>query len=315
MSDLDLIIQIMGGLGNQLFQYALGRRLQLERKARVRFDLDLFNEHNERSPNLQKYRTHVPLITAADRIAIRASFGRTLSKSIGFLKPVIKPFLFERYFDSHQGLDPKPLQLIGRWYISGWWQSPGYFRSIRQTILEEFQPAETLNQIDEELKKQITDVNSVCVHIRRGDYVTNPKYNREFKTQPAEYYHDCMRELEDRLDNPRFFIFTDDPKWARQNITGNVTHVDNHDGSSDYIDLHLMSRCRHFITANSTFSWWAAWLSPHEDKTVIVPKIWRLPAVGPPPDLIPADWQLGPKVSTETSDSGVLSDETVGARQ
>jgi hypothetical protein len=129
--------------------------------------------------------------------------------------------------------------------------------------------------------------------------VTHPIYSKETKVQPAEYYHDCMREMEDRLENPRFFIFSDDPKWARQNITGNATHVDNHDGSSDFIDLYLMSRCRHFVASNSTFSWWAAWLSPNSQKIVIVPKVWKFEMKGPPPDLVPGDWQIGPKVSTE----------------
>ena len=171
-------------------------------------------------------------------------------------------------------------------------------------ILEEFQPTEALAKSDAELAKTIDDSNAVCVHIRRGDYVTNPKYSREFKTQPAEYYHDCMRELKDRLENPRFFIFSDDLAWARENITGNATHVGNHDGNSDFIDLHLMSRCRHFITANSSFSWWAAWLSSYEQKVVIVPNVWRLPAQGPPPDLVPVDWQIGPALNTETRRHG-----------
>jgi hypothetical protein len=299
MSDLDLIIQLTGGLGNQLFQYALARRLQIERTARVRFDLSLFDEHNERAINVRKYRTHLTEVSAMDRLAIRLSFGRTLSKAAAVLKPIARPVLFERFFDAHQGCDPRILQLTGRWYLSGWWQSPEYFDSIRSILLQEFQPADPLNETDAELRKKIENSNAVCVHIRRGDYVTDPKYNKEFKAQSAAYYHDCMRELQIRLNHPKFFLFTDDPAWAKQNITGDVTHVDHHDGNSDYIDLHLMSRCRHFITANSTFSWWAAWLSPYKRKTVIVPKVWRLPAQGPPADLVPADWQIGPMISTE----------------
>jgi hypothetical protein len=312
---LDLIIQMMGGLGNQLFQYALGRRLQIERNANVRFDLIQFNQHNERALNLKKYRTHLTEVSPIDRMALRLSFGRTVSRVAALLKPIARPFLFERYFDPHAGFQPHVMDLAGRWYLSGWWQSPKYFQSIRPTILQEFQPADPLCATDAELLKKIDDSNSVCVHIRRGDYVTNPKYSKEFKCQSAEYYGGCMREMEDRLTRPRFYIFSDDPKWARENITGDVVYVDHHDGSSDYIDLHLMSRCRHFITANSTFSWWAAWLATCPEKKVIVPDIWRLPAQGPPPDLVPADWQIGPKVSTEGSDplaprsAGVLMQE------
>ncbi len=299
MSDLELIVQMMGGIGNQLFQYALARRLELERKANVRFDLGMFDENCERALSIRKYRTTVREVSTIDRATTRLSFGRSFAKITSHLGRLGKPLLWQRHFDQANGFEPEILKLTGRHYLSGWWQSPAYFDSIAPTIRNEFQPQNPMTGADAELEKKIINVNAVSVHIRRGDLVTHPIYSKETKVQPAEYYRDGMREMEERLDNPMFFVFSDDPAWARENITGNVTYVDNHDGSSDYVDLYLMSRCRHFVASNSTFSWWAAWLSRNAGKIVIVPSVWKFKVKGPPPDLVPDDWQVGPRHSTE----------------
>ena len=296
MSDLDCIIYLSGGLGNQMFQYALGRRLQLEGGADVRFDLSLYKVKTDRALTLAKYRTRVKEISAIDKMTMRLSFGRTLGRIAPLLHPVRKQMLWEIREDTRKGFDREIIDLTGRWYLRGWWHHPEYFENLRPRLLEEFQPAASLTRLDREIWSRINDVNAVCLHVRRGDYVSHPVYSKQLKVQSADYYNACLAEMADRLEDPHIFVFSDDPAWARENIRGDapITFMDKNDGSSDYIDLYLMSHCRHFITANSTFSWWAAWLGKNPDKIVIAPPIWGYDGSGPTPGLIPSSWQLGP---------------------
>ena len=296
MSSLNCIIQMMGGIGNQLFQYAIGKRLEIDRKARVRYDLSMYANQAERALSIRKYKTDVPELTAMDRATMRVSFGKKFSKVKSIINPLAGGLLWNVLEDRIIGFEPRVMEITGRWYLRGYWQVPAYFDSIRPLILDQFQPVNPIPKSDQELQKQIADVNAVSVHIRRGDLLTHPIYSKETKVQTADYYQASIRELADRVENPRFFVFSDDPKWCRENICGHdqITYVDNHDGSTDYVDLFLMSRCRHFITANSTFSWWGAWLSSNENKIVIVPTVWKFEMNGPPPGLVPSSWQIGP---------------------
>ena len=296
MSGLDCIIQMMGGIGNQLFQYAIGKKLEIDRKAAVRFDLGMYQNQSERALSIRKYKTFVPQITATDRATMRVSFGQKFSKVKSLLKPVAGGLMWNVLEDRIIGFEPRVMEITGRWYLRGYWQVPAYFDSIRPLILEQFQPVEPISKIDQELQKRILDVNAVSVHIRRGDLLTHPIYSKETKVQTADYYEASIRELAERVEHAHFFVFSDDPQWCRENIKGHdrITYVDNHDGSTDYVDLYLMSRCRHFVTANSTFSWWGAWLSAHEKKIVIVPTVWKFEMKGPPPGLVPNNWQIGP---------------------
>jgi len=205
--------------------------------------------------------------------------------------------------DRQNGFDAGVRQLSGNWYLHGWWQSQEYFAPIRPVLRREFELREGLSGRDLELQKRIESCNAVCVHVRRGDIVSSPRYSKIYRALGWEYFGPCVAEMRRRVDKPHFFVFSDDPQWCRENITGaDFTHVDQHDGATDYVDFALMSRCRHFVTANSTFSWWAAWLGDHPGKIVIVPPTWRLDMPGTPPGLIPPQWQLGP----EAGESRVL---------
>jgi hypothetical protein len=296
MPELRCIIQVMGGLGNQLFQYALGRSLEIERGAIVRYDLSQFDHPGDRELSIRKLRTRMAPTSPLDRIMLRISMGRTL----GRLRPVLRLARvgapWQVYNDPRDGCDTRVPELRGRWYLRGWWQSPAYFQSIRATLLEECQPAEGLSGANLETRDRIDGTNAVCVHIRRGDFVSSPVYRRILKVQPADYFLAAMTEIRRRVGDVHFFIFSDDPAWAKDHIKldAPIVYVNHNDGRHDYLDLFLMSRCRHFITANSTFSWWAAWLARPAGKIVIVPSVWGAQGGGPPPGLIPGDWQIGP---------------------
>lgn len=303
MSDLQCIIQMVGGLGNQMFQYALCRRLQISRGANVRFDLDMYKHDTERALTLSNYRTTIPQVSAMDRATMRLSLGRTFAKVGKLLGPMGRGILWKVYEDRAEGLDMQVTELKGRWYLRGWFQCPGYFDSLRPQLLQEFELAKPLPPSGAELLKQIEGVNAVCLHVRRGDLVTNKLYNSEQQVQTADYYSQCLRDICDRVAEPHVFVFSDDMPWCRENLRSDLptTFMDKFDGGTDYIDLHLMKNCKHFITANSTFSWWGAWLAQNENKIVIVPPVWRFKHNGPPPDLIPKGWQIGPKQNAQVS--------------
>jgi hypothetical protein len=303
MSDLQCIIQMVGGLGNQMFQYALSRRLQISRGARVRFDLDMYKHDTERALTLANYRTTIRKVTPMDKATMRLSFGRTFSRAGKLLRPFNRSVLWNVYEDVAQGFDPRVIALKGRWYLRGWFQCPGYFESLRPQLLEEFELANPLPSSGAALMRQIKDVNAVCLHVRRGDLVTNRLYNSEQQVQTAAYYSHCLHDIADRVTDPHVFVFSDDMPWCRNNLRSDlpITFMDKFDGSTDYIDLYLMKNCRHFITANSTFSWWGAWLSENPEKIVIVPPVWRFKDNGPPADLIPKGWQIGPSVLAQAS--------------
>ena len=265
MSGPRIIIQMMGGLGNQMFQYALGRSLQVQRNADVRFDLAMYKVDTERALTLSKYRTQITEVSAADKLTLRFSFGRTFARAGALLGPLKKKLLWQVHEDPATGLDKEVMQLNGRWYLRGWYQCPAYFENLRPQLLREFQLVSPLTGANAELESQIDALNAVCLHVRRGDLVTNPLYNREQQVQTAGYYAQCLSDIGQRVGNAHVFVFSDDMPWCRDNLVSQLpmTFVDKNDGSTDYIDLHLMSRCRHFIIANSTFSWWGAWLSPN----------------------------------------------------
>jgi hypothetical protein len=294
MNNLDCIIHLSGGLGNQLFQYALGRRLQLEQRARVRYDLTMYKVKTDRDLTICKYRTKVPEVSGMDQTTMRLSFGRTLGRFASLLKPLKSQLFWQVLEDKRKGFDQEIVNLTGRWYLRGWWHAPAYFESLRPLLLEEFQPVEKLAEADHEVFKRIHDVNAVCLHVRRGDYVNHPVYSKQLKVQSADHYNTCLQEMIERVEKPHVFVFSDDAEWTRENIRGNapITFMDKNKGSSDYIDLHLMSQCRHFITANSTFSWWAAWLAKNEEKIVMVPPVWGFDGAGPPPEMIPTEWEI-----------------------
>jgi hypothetical protein len=308
MSDLTCIIQLMGGLGNQLFQYALGRTLQIERGAQVRYDASLYSLPGERALTLQNYCVHVPRTSLADRMLMRVSFGRTLGRLRPLAKVCGNSAVLKLHTDPRRGFDEEVMELKGYWYLRGWWQCPTYFENIRDVLLNEFLPREPLSGPNLQLHQKIEDSNAVCVHVRRGDLVSSPIYSKICKVQDSAYFSDCMAEVGSRVVNPHYFIFSDDPDWCRQNVKsdGRITYVDNNFAQKDYIDLFLMSGCRHFITANSTFSWWAAWLSMNSEKIVIVPPVWGQDGSGPPAKLIPAGWQVGlqPDLDPQPEENG-----------
>lgn len=271
-----LIVRIWEGLGNQMFQYAYARK-RMEEGVPVR--LDLRKAYIEAFPTLKnnalrdnvisKYNITVPEIEVEEYGKYFYLRQKTaLEKKICFLaEKGLWPYPF---IEEEKELYSKKIAHVkGNVYIKGWFQDRRYFEEIRGTLLREFTPKEKI-RISGEIYKFIKSDYSVAIHVRRGDYV---KLGR---TMPGAYYLRAKSALENKIDNPVFYIFSDDFVWVKKNIdwgdSSKVFYIDELCELEDYEQLLLMSKCRAQIISNSTFSWWAAWLNTHNDKIVAIPK-------------------------------------------
>ena len=288
-----VISRIIGGLGNQMFQYASGRALASLKSVEFRLDLRDFNGyllHNgfelERVFNISAriasgadYRQ--VLGWRATPLVLRALRREKLSFLRGS-KIVVEPGF--SYW-------PSIVNAPDDCYLQGYWQSEKYFSHIAPAIRADFSfkiPPDSRNQ---ELASNISQCNAVSLHVRRGDYAASPASLATHGLCPPDYYHQAIRHIAERVAQPTFFVFSDDVAWSKKNIAIEFPcrYVDHNRGSESYNDMRLMTLCRHHIIANSSFSWWGAWLNAKPDKIVVAPKKWFANASNVS-DLFPPDW-------------------------
>lgn len=288
-----IIVKLMGGLGNQMFQYAAARRLSYVSGVQLKLDLSWFDTVcegvTERNYQLHPFNIVASIATPAET----AQFARPLGKIAGFARrylPLGTSYLQEKHFH----FDPAMLKPRRRAYLDGYWQNEKYFEDVKEVIARDFTfkaPPEGLNRtLAEEVGGSGKD--NIALHIRRGDYVNNPAVANFHGACSRQYYNAAISMLGQLLDNPHFFIFSDDPDWVTANFT--ITHpftVLGHNGPDrGWEDLRLMSLCKHHIIANSTFSWWGAWLAANPQKVVIAPRSWFNNANIDTKDLLPDSW-------------------------
>ena len=277
-----VIVNIKNGLGNQMFQYTFGRVLSLKYGVNVLFD---FMRENHSSPlTTELYVFNIDDIVEPSIIDVTPFKPFSISnykndkKYIKYIfykfrrllhpcKLVIEshPSQFTTYFN---GLDTNK-----RYYFLGFWQNPRYFTNYENEIRKIFIPKD-LSIYESPLALNIKNnkFTSISLHIRRGDYLTCGFM------QPADmnFYIDAIQFIKSKIPNPFFYIFTDDKEWVESEFKINIPFelVQGNEGINSYKDILLMSLCKHHIIANSSFSWWGAWLNPNPDKIVIAPKKW-----------------------------------------
>jgi len=168
------------------------------------------------------------------------------------------------------------MQLRDNIYLDGFWGNEKYFIDIREILLEEFQLFNPSDEVNMKLAEQIGTCNSVAVHIRRGDYVTNPITYKYHGLCSLDYYERAISEISKTTEDPHFFMFSDDPRWVKENIKTNypTTYITHNTPAQGHEDLNLMFKCKHNIIANSSFSWWGAWLNINPNKIVYAPSRW-----------------------------------------
>jgi hypothetical protein len=287
-----IIGKLSGGLGNQMFQYALGRRLALKNNVPLKLDISEYNKKKLREYDLSHFNIIENFATPKNLRSV--TFPSNKPGSVPFIKlyqhifhlPPI-PYTKERTINFH----PEILTLGDNTYFDGYWQSERYFSDIKDVIRKEFTVKNKPDPINESFIEKITACESVNVHIRRGDYVSNPTTNQVHGSLDLEYYHKALKLMLENIDNPHFFVFSDDPEWAEWNIKTDapITYI-KHNGAKNYEDMRLMSTCKHHIIANSSFSWWGAWLASNENKIVIGPSKWFREIDYNDQDRMPESW-------------------------
>jgi hypothetical protein len=294
-----IIVRLSGGLGNQMFQYAAGRQLAHLLGSGLKLDTSLFDTpapgDTPRRFELGGYAISAGMATGEER---------RICRELGRIKVTPLFRLLQRCgrYPSRGGIryyrelgfrfDCRLETLPDNLCLEGFWQSEKYFSSIGDIIRQELTPLKELSGHNARLAERIAATNSVSLHIRRGDYVSNPAAMSYHGTCTLEYYAGALELIARRVERPHLFVFSDDPAWAAENLKCAMptTFVDHNDADNGQDDLELMRRCRHNIIANSSFSWWGAWLNEHPGKTVIAPLRWfREPGVDTR-DLIPEGW-------------------------
>ena len=288
-----VVVHLSGGLGNQLFQYAAGRAVAFRTNSRLKLDTSSLSEGASREYRLNRFGVKAgiagDLMISWLRRLDQPTTGGQIARAIHMLLPFCEwKVIRERQFH----FDSTILPHTGDVYMIGYWQTPRYFAEIEDLLRGELKLTASLDDTAQETMSLINSTQSVGLHVRRGDYVADTAINRVHGTVEMEYYRRAVSHLERKLVGPHFFVFSDEPKWVQQNfhVDAPVTFVSNAGKDSDCVDLHLMSQCKHHVLANSSFSWWGAWLNPDTRKTVIAPAKWFNDPSLDTKDLLPDDW-------------------------
>jgi hypothetical protein len=290
-----ITVKIIGGLGNQLFQYALGRHLAEIHNTSLALDITGYETYKLHSYSLWAFNIRENFASPEETASLTVRKQRVMERLSARLlhrRPKLAPTHIREERSQHYRFNPDILSLPDGVYLDGYWQTEKYFIDIAGIIRREASVKFSQIGKDKEIAQVIDSVESVSLHIRRGDYVSNPKTHHARGTCDLNHYFRCVEQLCRRVTNPHFFIFTDDPQWARDNLNLSypTTFVDHNNADKNYEDLRLMSQCKHHIIANSSFSWWAAWLNPREDKMVFAPKRWLAASYQNCPDIVPTQW-------------------------
>ena len=270
-----LITRIKGGLGNQLFCYAAARRLALFNNAELVID-DVTgfvrDRQYRRKYMLDRFSIPARKATPAERLEPFERYQRGLMKWLSRRKPFA-----ERHYLEQEGLDFDErllaLQVNGALYLDGLWQSEGYFKDVEEVIRKDLRIIPPEDDMNRRIAGDIRNTNAVALHVR---WFNAPGHNATHNVS-ADYYQRAIALMESKIPSPRYFLFSDNPETtcARLNLPKDrITSVTHNRGDEKaYADLWLMAQCRHFITANSTFSWWGAWLGQGVDKIVVTPEL------------------------------------------
>ncbi|MFA6087616.1 alpha-1,2-fucosyltransferase [Mucilaginibacter sp.] len=289
-----IVIKLQGGLGNQMFQYAFGRSLAKRLNTELYLDITTL-EDTDHPPGFTHRKYELDVFNVKAQIAgtkilssvvaypkSRSAFYKLrLLKSLGIVQHLHeKKFSYDA--DIH-GL------INGNTFLTGFWQSEKYFQDIADDIRRELKLPQPHDHQNISYQQLIQNKNAVSLHIRRGDYVGNA-------THPVcgmEYYQQAIQIMNKDITDPVYFIFSDDTEWAANNVvTDSENYVINHNKTNSAADMYLMSQCKHHIIANSSFSWWGAWLNPSENKKVIAPGKWFTNSLTDTKDLIPHRWTI-----------------------
>lgn len=269
-----ITVKLAGGLGNQMFQYALGRSLSLRYGVALALDLSfLLDRSNGNSYVYRDYYLNMFDISVdkfIEKSPIHHVIRNKFAEKFRFNFPGVR-------VESQFNFNSTALNCGENCYYSGYWQSPKYFLESEECLRSDFTFLSTIKTSSQALLDRIKDSNSVCLNVRRGDYVGNKLHG----VCTVKYYHYALEQLFQRTNNPTVFVFSDDVEWCRANLRIPYEHMfvgHEHAHTTEFKNFdayfYIMSKCRHYIIPNSTFAWWAVWLNGRKDNVVIVPNRW-----------------------------------------
>jgi hypothetical protein len=269
-----IIINLIGGLGNQMFQYAMARALSLEKKHKLRLNVEAFDTYLVHKFGLHNFNIALKFYKIPSRY--KSKFNKKFKKTVHYVD--------EKFYYNPEIKTIKCDFL----FLDGYFQTEKYFKKYENEIRNDFKITGPLKEITKEFLKKIESQNSVSIHIRRGDYLLTEIHN----TDKKEFYDEALKYIITKVHNPHYYIFSNDMEWVKENFKTNseTTYIDFNDADSNYEDMKLMSTCKHNIIANSSFSWWSAWLNTNLDKIIIAPKIWFNGETYNYVDLVPDNW-------------------------
>lgn len=276
-----IITRLNGGLGNQMFQYALGRKMSIKNNSLFKLDVSDYTSCNPRAYGLSHFNIIENIATVRE--------SQNAKRLSWFKRKILRKF--------NVGFDPKILNKKDDIYLDGFWQSEKYFNDVEEIIRQDFKLRRKMSHSAEIMLDMIQNAEvSISIHIRRGDYVESSKTNEYHGTCSAEYYNKALILLAEKLPKNdlakiHLFVFSDDIEWVKKNLSFPyaATFVSN-PSIPDYEELILMSRCSHHIIANSSFSWWGSWLNANPQKIVIAPKKWFDTKPNVYKDIAPNSW-------------------------
>ncbi|MBA3665079.1 MAG: alpha-1,2-fucosyltransferase [Bacteroidetes bacterium] len=286
-----IIVTLKGGLGNQLFQYAAGRALAIQRGEELLLDLSFLSKdphgaYTRRQFELDqiKFKARV----ASDEELRR--FGKTtvVSRVLNKFKLTSHYVFNENGYAYIPGFNRLPNNVL----LNGYWQSEKYFKSVRGTLLKEIAPNFEFTDAGRSIKNQIDSVNSVSIHVRRGDFITLKNAHEFHGGCDMTYYSKAIEKINSLTNDPVFFIFSDDISWCKSRFSfiHNAHFIENEPAKKSAQDLFLMSYCKHNIIANSSYSWWAAWLNSNPNHKVLMPSSWYKEIKSDTIDIVSENW-------------------------
>jgi hypothetical protein len=271
-----IVVKLQGGMGNQMFQYAIGRRLAIDNNIELKFDRTFLDDKTPRAGyvvrdyDLSIFNVIENFANSEEIFSYKSRFHNPLIERISNKLIGRKPtYILEEGLNYNS----KYLALQDNCYLEGYFQSESYFETIKDIIKSEFTLKNNPAPFISELENEIRNVSSICVNVRRADFVTNSFHG----TCDAAYYKRAEAFILEKVKNPTIYVFSDDLEWCKENLKFEspyklVEHTYAGTKFQDY--LRLMSACRHFIIPNSSFAWWAAYLSRSENKIITVPSRW-----------------------------------------
>ncbi|MBN1382080.1 MAG: alpha-1,2-fucosyltransferase [Deltaproteobacteria bacterium] len=302
-----IIVNLMGGLGNQMFQYAAAKQLSINYSTVLKIDATNFQKLTSNKDHNFQLDCFCITASQASKEEVR-KYNKTRNR-LRALFELVGMILYPQPSDRRNDLlykepdgsafKPAFQELGPNRYLIGYFNSYKYFNEIRDILVNEYTPRYTISPPAQEMIKQIENTNSVSIHIRRGDYVSDPNVQQCVEGIITDnYYYNAFEYIFQRVKKPHFFIFSDAMPWVMSNfkIPSGVTYVNINPPQRGFEDLWIMSKCKHNITAGgSTFSWWASYLNRNADKIVVrTEKISNEVKYNHPDDYFPPDWKIVP---------------------